>query len=85
MQDLRIRIGRTLSMFVAVYLIQALSFSTVYAAVISGDFSLRNSVPRPQEISLKTLGVRENIFGRQRPILPALARVRRRVWKRSCR
>jgi hypothetical protein len=39
MQDLRSRIGRTLSMALAVYLIQALSFSTVYAAVISGDFN----------------------------------------------
>ena len=42
MQDLRSRIGRTLSMTLVIYLIQALSLSTVYAAVISGDFRAHN-------------------------------------------
>ena len=39
MQDLRYRIGRKLPMLIALYLIQALSFSTVYSAIISTDFS----------------------------------------------
>ena len=39
MQDFRSRIGRTLSIFVTLYLIQAISLSTVYAAVIDTSFS----------------------------------------------
>ena len=37
MQDFRNRFARTFSIAICIYLIQALSFSTVYAAVIGGS------------------------------------------------
>jgi hypothetical protein len=51
MEDFRNRLFSTLSKIVVVYLIQALSFSTVYAGVVSGDFSL-TSVNSRSAVSL---------------------------------
>ena len=52
MQDTSSRIGRTFSILVTVYLIQALSLSTVYAAVISGpSYSQKNEFSLIKKLS----------------------------------
>jgi hypothetical protein len=56
MQDFRNRLGRTFSIFVTLYLIQALSLSTVYAAVIDSSFSSVSSTKKGAGFSVQELG-----------------------------